>query len=413
MNDRSGKPPLFLITLGCLLVALFSGACWASHRTAGQSDSLGLKGIATFILTIFGSGISFGLIWFWVLFLFRFSLAPSQKNGVSVSLLIFAGWLWAVAVIPVIYSLFIHFEQKNRNFLVENAMAAPASQRALSALPTNKDFDGSVIVGKWLGGHPDLPADKLNEVVEKFPQNEMLLRAVARHQNASQSILEKLYKLSRGDGKSRWEQRWVEEIARNPNASRELRLQILRNSCFSEARAAAVEVGLGKDPEIYQEYLTISALSSDDYVRMKAARDPKISLKLLHQLSQDSDSDVRRAVASNPAVTFEILQQLNRDSDLYVREKVIHHEKAKKEWRISYLQDAIQGRDAGLRGRAIEMPEATPAMLRNLAADEAWGVRLMVVYHPNCPPDVFEKLKNDPHPEVKRGALSRLNRTED
>lgn len=394
-----------------LLIAAFLGgligAVIAGNRLAGASDFLGLKAVAFVFTTAYFGAIATGLIWLPLLAWCRVGQPRKERAGGYI--LIPAVFAFAVVLVPTGNALIkrgktMHLEQQ-----VLGALTAPKGTASpWAGIDTSLPAVGGQTC-LWLLRTPSVPAWKLDELAAIFPNNHGIATEIARQTECPPRLLTAL-----------WERvpLWREKeelrplemaIVTHAACEETLLWRILREAAYSETRDAIVARLGPTRPEVYEEYLRVSAEDRNHSTRSLAAKDPRLSPALMTKLATDERVSVRATLAGNPALPFTLLEQLSADPDIQVRHQVILRPQARAEWREKFYREAVDSKLTDIRYAVVsEDPSISPETLARLASDESWGIRETVAKHPKTPLEIIKKLATDSDAVVRSAALARL-----
>ncbi len=245
---------------------------------------------------------------------------------------------------------------QNRNSPIE--VLAPAVADLLAGAESGVDF----ALGLWAISHPNVPARLLTRVEREFAAKGdhriVIRRSLARHRKASPRLLRRLAR----------------------DASHEVR---------------AAVAGHGKAPVDL-----LSELSADRRreVRRAVASHSAAPSEALERLASDAVQQVRFAAARNPATPQPVLDALTQDDDFFVMAAAAANpstatpaaDAAHLRW-IDRVSELSRHEQFALCWRS----DASPDLLRRLAAIPDMWPRIYAAEHEGTPVDVFESLVDE------------------
>ena len=144
--------------------------------------------------------------------------------------------------------------------------------------------------------------------------------------------------------------------------------------------------------------------TNNAYLRVGAARNPNSDPAVVSVLAGDSNDFVREAVAYNSNCGPEVLVRLASDSAADVAVAALTNPSCPEQ---TLRQACGENLDGEHRGGVASNPACPPDLIERLVEDPERVVAYWVVANPACPPELVERAATDPSSVVRSGVAQR------
>ena len=258
-----------------------------------------------------------------------------------------------------------------------------------------KEIKNPIAVTLAIAGNRSTPSDLLEEfsanaeLIYHQGKTLSLAMAVAGNLSIPDSVMRLLLKSKQKEV--------LAELAANPSLSANYLDELVETS-LKRIKAGKsswsdrdLELGLAKNPNSPQSYLTAVLQHSDSWVVATAASNPNLPPQQMAKLAKSEHENIRQGVASNINAPWALLQSLSKDADCtwQIAEN--------PSTRAEELSELALRKETGpfVLADIARNPSASPELIQKLAKHKDAWVRLGVARNPNTAPALVEKILKD------------------
>lgn len=231
--------------------------------------------------------------------------------------------------------------------------------------------------------HPYVPSKLLANLFERrdlYPNNEVLIDAIASNERSSKSLLKEIYQTCATSSLSR-----QEVLIENPSTPSAIVEELVNKNVRTLLEGAAQNRNIKK--RVVQRLID----SEDSDIRAALADNPKLTKQQLVKLATDRSEKVRYAVIDNPKISTDLVNELAFDKCDEVRFKAASSSKISNYLLTKFsLSSSVKERCAV----AIN-PKASVALLTRLGRDTDKLVLQHLAGNSATPPSILQRLATD------------------
>lgn len=165
----------------------------------------------------------------------------------------------------------------------------------------------------------------------------------------------------------------ITNVIANPSILKESKDKFLKNDVFIH-----IKEDLASNPNTSKELLFDLIKNQSDDIKVKVAENPNIDENIIAQLQLHKNREIGSIISKNPICPLEILKKNAFDEHYYVRQSVVSN------------------------------PNCSPELLESMSIDKEVYVKRMVLRNPNINEKTLEKLSNDPDTTIRELVASNM-----